>query len=166
VVPPSLALAGVFCSLFVGNVGAYPRAKGTLVDWYARSFSDGNEAWRFIVEAAKGKQLRIAMNDCGKMPYLTGIDTVDLAGLNNREIARGRSSKATVREIERKQPSLVILVGTDKRRLDALAGWERISSSDLLAIGYDYIGVIDTGAKTLDRRDYRPINQLSCRSRA
>ncbi len=149
-----IVFGGVFGLLLLGNVGAYWSAKHVLVDWYARGYGEkGITNWQPIVDAASGKSLIIAMNDCGKFPYYTGFPTVDLAGLNNRVIARGHSSLATLHEIERKDPSLVILCGVDKHDPGALRGWERVSSSEIRSLGYHYVGAIKVG-KMLDRSDY------------
>lgn len=149
-----VVFTGLFGLLLLGNVSAYWNAKHVLVDWYARGYGErGITNWQSIVDAAKDKRVHIAMNDCGKFPYYTGFPTVDLAGLNNRAIARGRSSEATLLEIKQKDPSLVILCGTGRSPADPLFGWEGLSSSDVISLGYEFVGSMKVG-KMIDRRDY------------
>lgn len=138
-----IVFAGLFGLIFLGHVNAYTSAKHTLIDWYAQGDGEvGITNWQPIIEASRYKSLHIAMNDCGAFPFYTGFTTIDLAGLNNREIALGHSSAATILEIKRKQPSLLFLCGSDKNNTDSLFGWEQLSSSDVFKIGYDYVGAI------------------------
>ncbi|BBO81291.1 hypothetical protein DSCO28_18570 [Desulfosarcina ovata subsp. sediminis] len=109
--------------------------------------------WQLIIDASKGMSLHVAMNDCGQFPYYTGFRTVDLAGLNNRAIAKGRSPEATLHELREKNPSLVILCGSDNNNIASVFGWEKLSSSDVLSLGYDYVGSIKVG-KFTSKEDY------------
>ena len=133
--------SGLFVLLMLGNARAYISAKHILIDSYSNSNLKFNQpkTWQTIIEAAKDKSCHIAMNDCGKFPYYTDFTTIDLSGLNNRAIARGRSSEATLLDIKEKKPSLVILFGSVKNNI---LGLERLSSSDMLSLGYNYVGAI------------------------
>ncbi len=149
-----VVFTGLFGLLLLSSIGAYWNTKHVLVDWYARGYGErGITNWQSIADASKDMSIHIAMNDCGKFPYYTEFATVDLAGLNNRAIARGRSSEATILELKRVEPSLVILCGTGRSAADPLFGWEGISSDDIFSLGYNFVGSIKVG-KMIDRRDY------------
>lgn len=149
-----LLFMGIYCILLFINEESYWKVKPALVDCYAKSFSDrGIKNWKPVTQAAmQVKNLQVAMYDCGQFPFLTGFRTIDLAGLNNRAIALGRSKETTIDEIKKNNPSLVILVG-DKNNPKSTFGWESVFSSDLFKLGYSYKGVIKFG-KNCDKSNY------------
>jgi hypothetical protein len=97
--------------------------------------------------ASKGTILRIAINDCGAIPFYSGFSIIDLAGLNNRAIALAGTTEATRNEIREKKPQLVVLVSKKKHPSgkDGIYGWERLSNDDVIKLGYNYAGTMTVG---------------------
>ncbi|WP_155322033.1 hypothetical protein [Desulfosarcina ovata] len=153
-IPLPVVFTGLFTLLLLSNVSAYGKAHDLFVDSDAKGYGEkAIKDWQLIIDASKGMSLHVAMNDCGQFPYYTGFRTVDLAGLNNRAIAKGRSPEATLHELREKNPSLVILCGSDNNNIASVFGWEKLSSSDVLSLGYDYVGSIKVG-KFTSKEDY------------
>ncbi len=96
--------------------------------------------------AAKGLPLRIALSDCGEIPFRTGFSIVDLAGLNNRRIALARNpdaARVAARdEIRVKQPQLILLPAKRKNDRASVFEWERLNDADAVDLGYGYAGTI------------------------
>lgn len=102
---------------------------------------------RAIAEVAKANPFTLALNDCGAIPFYSRITILDLAGLNNRNIARSLSSVTVLEEIQRVNPDLVFLVSREKAAVVSLYGYERIEEKNLLAAGYERAGFITIGPK-------------------
>jgi hypothetical protein len=131
---------------FVGNVLiARAPARALFIDWYAEDAQDVAEVGRTIRDAVGARPFRIALNDCGAIPFFARVSTLDLAGLNNRAIALGRSAAAAREETARLRPDLVILVGAAKHDVGAIRGWEKLSHHDLVELGYTYAGTMTFG---------------------
>jgi len=86
------------------------------------------------------KKYTIAMNDCGAFPYFTMWKTIDLAGLNNRNIAMNKSKTTKLNEIKKNGVDFVFLVA--KANAGNLYGYEKLEKSDVEKIGYEYLGDI------------------------
>lgn len=90
--------------------------------------------------AANGDPWTIAINDCGAIPFYTGFETIDLAGLNNRAIALDRDPKAAMRELERRQPDLIFLQSRRTEGNVEVLGWENLTIDEIRRLGYDFLG--------------------------
>jgi hypothetical protein len=101
---------------------------------------------RAMAAAAGDAPFRIALNDCGAIPFYTDWPTVDLAGLSNRKIALAGTADAVIHEIRTEKPELVILVARQRHGRTALFGWERITAQQVEALGYDYLGNLEIAA--------------------
>jgi arabinofuranosyltransferase len=147
--PASFSLPSLFGALVILSIGsnavAYRPAHAMFIDWYAAGERRGVQIALSMKSASEGALLRIALNDCGAIPFYTGFSTVDLAGLNNRAIALARTPDAVRNEIREKRPHLVILVSKKKHDPTSLLGWERLSHDDVTALGYSYVGTITIG---------------------
>jgi arabinofuranosyltransferase len=145
----SFSLPSLFVALIILSIGsnavAYRPAHDMFIDWYATGERRGVQIARSMRIASQGTWLRIALNDCGAIPFYTGFSIVDLSGLNNRAIALARTPDAARNEIREKRPHLVILVSKRKHDPTSLQGWERLSHEDVTALGYSYVGTITVG---------------------
>ena len=90
------------------------------------------------VLASIDQNYSIAINDCGVLPYYTRWRTVDLAGLNNRDIALGHSRETTIQELKKRDVDLIVLVGHELHGKHT--GWEKVSEKDIINLGYSYLG--------------------------
>ncbi len=117
------------------NVFSYKKAYEIYIDWYTGE----NKIFQISkVLTSVDHNYSIAINDCGELPYYTKWKTVDLAGLNNRNIALGHSRKATIEELKKRNVDLIVLVG--KKEHGKLFGWERVRKQDITNLGYSYLG--------------------------
>ena len=123
------------------NLSSYGAAKAELLDQYVVLEQNVIRVAFAMRDAAAGAPLTVAMNDCGAAPFYTGFDTVDLAGLNDRAIAVGRSTEATVARLTIRQPDVVILISTGSHP-STIRGWERLSDQDVRQLGYTYSGAV------------------------
>lgn len=80
----------------------------------------------------------IAINDCGVLPFYTKWETVDLAGLNNRNIALGYSRETSIEELKKRDVDLIVLVGFEAH--GKLTKYEKMSKQDIADLGYEYLG--------------------------
>lgn len=142
----------VYLLLIGANISSYDGARNTFLG-YVDGMKRYDEIARSIREAADGAELRIAINDCGIIPYRTGFETIDLAGLSNREIALRGNSDATRNELLKGSPHFVFLLSTRPHDRDALFGWERLAHSDMVALGYEYSGAINADSGELNPPD-------------
>jgi hypothetical protein len=124
------------------NICAYGQARDIFLG-YSRDIQRYTKIGRTMSKASEGKTFRIALNDCGAIPFYSGFPTIDLAGLSNRTIALAQTAEAIHNEIRKKHPHLVVLVSHRAHATNALVGWERISHSDITGLGYEYIGTVD-----------------------
>jgi len=140
------SLPVLFCALgtvfAVSNVRAYQDARSTLVDGYAGLEAGIVNIGRSMKAASQGTRFRIAMFDCGAIPFYTGFSVVDLGGLNDRAIALAHKGEAARNEIAEKKPQLVVLVSKKKHDPTSLMGWERLSNEDVKTLGYSYVGTM------------------------
>jgi arabinofuranosyltransferase len=138
-------LGVLFAFLLGKNALAYGAVHGRFVEWYATNQYRNKKIARTMASVSEGAPLVIAMNDCGAIPFYTGFPTIDLAGLNNRRIAREPSSEAACAEIHEKRPHLVILVAGKPHTPGSVYGWERLTHFQLHALGYHYEGAMEVG---------------------
>jgi hypothetical protein len=90
--------------------------------------------------------LSIALNDCGIIPYVTRSRVLDLAGLNERNIAirdRGDAHEAAIQEVSRARPDLILLVGSRVDDPSSVLGMENLSDADMRSLGYQFAGTIE-----------------------
>ena len=135
-------VAGFAAALLVPSALALsPTEK--LVAWYTegRPLTDIATGMR----NAGADSLSIAMNDCGVIPYVTRSRVLDLAGLNERNIALGESGDAhevAIQEISRARPDLVLLVASRVNDPSSVLGMENVSDDDMRSLGYQFAGTI------------------------
>jgi arabinofuranosyltransferase len=138
-----------FCALGMAlaasNVSVYRSAREIFIDWYPRIASAGATIGRSLKAASGGTSLSMAIYDCGRVPFYSGLPVIDLAGLNNRAIALGRTSEAARGEIGKRKPNLVVLVAKNKHDPSSLYGWEGLNGEDMQALGYCYTGTLTIG---------------------
>ena len=73
---------------------------------------------------ARGRQLRtavssgtlIALDDCGAIPYLSGLPAIDLLGLTDAFIARHSPAGSAHYVLEERRPELIVLGEVDVER--------------------------------------------------
>ena len=127
-------------------IGANVRAYGDARDTFA-VFASAHRRYIQIAhamsKASEGSPLHIAINDCGVIPYYTGFPTLDLAGLNNRTLARAQTAEATHSEIVKDRPYLVMLLAGRPHDTDTLFEWEQLTDSEITRLGYEYAGAIN-----------------------
>jgi hypothetical protein len=155
----SFALPLLFCILIMLSIGsnlrAYRPARGLLIDWYAAgNVPETLDIALAMQSASKGTVFRIAMNDCGIIPFYSGFSTIDLGGLNNRAIALAGTSEAAKNEISEKQPHLIILATKEQHNPYALHGWEKLSHDDVIKLGYEYVGMMKEKRRMLNGDGY------------
>jgi hypothetical protein len=85
----------------------------------------------------------LAMNDCGAIPYVTRSRVLDLAGLNERNIALLGTREVAVQEISRARPDLILLVASRVNDPSSVLGWENLSDEDMRSLGYQFAGTIE-----------------------
>ena len=146
----SFSLAVLFCVVVAAAVGAniqsYQPARSLFISWYKNGLMSGIENIAYSMHAAsKGEKLRIALNDCGAIPFYSGFSIVDLCGLNNRAIAIGASTEAAKKEIMGKKPHLVILISKNKHDPYSLYGSERLRHKNMMELSYKYAGTMPVG---------------------
>lgn len=123
------------------NLYSFKKASELYLEWYAPL---ENKALKVAKVMSKyDEKYTIAINDCGVLPYYTKWEIIDLAGLNNRNIALGHSRETTLSEVKVNNPDLIVLVG--KKEHGELTGWERINENDVVELGYSYLGNIALG---------------------
>lgn len=129
-------------SILLVNIISSKKAFNTFITWYTPGWYDSEIEYSNItrVFSSLEKKYSIALNDCGELPYYTMWKTIDLAGLNNRNIALGNSSKSSIKELKKSNVDLVILVA--KSEHGKLFGWEKLEKDDLVKLGYLYLGNI------------------------
>ncbi len=136
----------VFLLLVGSNVFSYSGARDLFLG-YAAGMPRYAEIGRSLRKASDGANLQIAINDCGVIPYESGLKTLDLAGLNNRAIALSNSADTTRSEMRKARPDLVFLLSTRLHDMDALLGWEKLTSADMTALSYEYAGAINIASE-------------------
>lgn len=119
-------------------------AKSSYIDIIAKG--NANNVKNALAWKKANDNLVIAMNDCGIFPYFTGYRIVDLAGLNNREIALSNTSETKLREIKNNAPDGVILIAKNQ---DKLYGWEGLRINDVESLGY-----VNQGSVRLEKNYY------------
>lgn len=136
------------------NVSAYRPAQTLMIDWYAAGIPETLKIAQAMKSASPKPGFRIALNDCGMIPFYTEFSTLDLAGLNNRTIALKATAEATQAEIARYQPHLVLLIAKKYHDPRSLYGWERLSHDDMNRLGYEYRGMMKKDRKMLNGEGY------------
>ena len=125
------------------NLAAYDSAKRLYVDWYMRTDVNYLRINNAFMSASRDKEFSIAMNDCGLIPFSTRWPTIDLAGLNNIEIALNRTSSAAVTELRLKTPGLVVLIARRRNDLTSVVGAERLTAEQVEQLGYAFLGSME-----------------------
>ncbi|WP_101948169.1 hypothetical protein [Mycobacterium sp. 3519A] len=129
-------LAATVVALLTPNGLALPPTK-KLVTWYSEG-KPLTEIATAMRDAGVGS-LSLAINDCGVIPYVTRSRVLDLAGLNDRTIARGHrghAHEAAVLEVLSARPDLVLLVASRVNDPSSVSGFENLSDADMRSLGY------------------------------
>jgi arabinofuranosyltransferase len=137
-----LMCCGLIAPFFIDNVRAYRPAHTTFIEGHADGTNNAVQIGKSMKATARGTVFRIAMNDCGAIPFYSGFSVVDLGGLNNRTIALDRRAEATRKELVDKKTQVVILVSRRKHNPGSLVGWERLGQEDMRTLGYRYAGML------------------------
>lgn len=136
----------VTTALVIGAGITFHSARGSesralLIDYYANLERGVSGVAVAMTESSQRKPLTIALNDCGVIPFVTGFETVDLGGLNNKAIALNWTAEGVLAELRRTRPDIVILVQS-KPMPDSAMGWEKIYPRDLAPLGLSYAGSV------------------------
>lgn len=138
----TFSLIIVFLFLLISAAIGYQSLLQAKTD-YLSEMSEGIGNTKEVARAfaSSTQEYTVAMNDCGAFPYLTMWKIVDLAGLNNRNIALDRSSQMKQSEIQKNDVDIVFLVA--KNTKDELYGYEGLKKFDVENMGYSLKGSIE-----------------------
>jgi arabinofuranosyltransferase len=131
--------------IVTGNASAYRPVYDSVIGWY----SDGSDRFTAfgiaLREAANGQPLRIALNDCGAIPFYSDLPTLDLGGLNNRAIALDGSTAVVTTQLRAFRPQIVLLAGAREHDPSSIRGWERLDHDDMVRLKYSLAGTFTAG---------------------
>ncbi len=133
---------GLMIAFVVSNVLSYSSAKVIYVDRNAKAVLEAIRIGKNMKVAAQGRPLTIALNDCGAIPFYSDFRVIDLAGLNNRQIALNHTPANALAEIANGGADLVFLVSNSNHGLADLRGYERLASDQVQDLGFHYIGSV------------------------
>jgi hypothetical protein len=123
-----------------------PVANGLYMTWYSSGMDKMINIGKTLKTLDSFPGPCIAVHDCGVIPYYSGSKTVDLAGLNNRNIALNLSPEGVLNELKSKRPDLVMIGSHDPYKFDILFPNEGLFYEQYRALGYKYIGTAETFA--------------------
>jgi hypothetical protein len=135
-------VAAFGAALLVPNALALSPTEG-LVAWYTDTGGRSELDIATSMRNAGAGSLFIAINDCGLIPYVTRSRVLDLAGLNERNIALRNTHEVAIQEISRAQPDLILLVASRVNDPSSVLGWENLSDEDMRSLGYQFAGTIE-----------------------
>ncbi|MBM4459799.1 MAG: hypothetical protein FJ011_18895 [Chloroflexi bacterium] len=137
-----IAAIGLMIAFVISNVVSYSSAKVIYVDRNAKAVIEAIRIGKNMKVAAQGRPLTIAVNDCGAIPFYSDFKVIDLAGLNNRQIALNSTPAVVLAEIANGGTDLVFLVSNSNHGLTDLRGYEELTSDQVQDLGFHYIGSV------------------------
>ena len=148
---PAIALA--FALVFIPDRGEVRSAAVDMLrgkDRFAHSEAGGHgdiyQVGRALAEYSEIRDLRIAMGDCGAIPYLTEAYVIDTVGLNDSFIARERDIDRLTDYVFSQAPDLFFMKGTEDHAVLAEGhgplGDRTKWSNDPRFDAYEYVGTI------------------------
>lgn len=116
-------------------------AHSLYIKWYSEGMSNIINIGKTLHEIDSTSHSSIGLQDCGAIPYYSNWRTVDLRGLNNRELALNYSNESIMNEIRIKIPDVIILFSADGNKLQVPKEMQYFHDG-LIVLNYKYFGIL------------------------